>query len=578
MVAKKKVVAVADPVVIVDDLEIDNGRFEIVPLKQIRISKTNRKHFDQLKLTELAASIKDMGVAQPILIRPVTPTAEEPEIYEIVAGERRFRASIIAGAVTIPAMVRTLTDLQAAKIQILENLQREDPHELEEALGYQALMLSHGYNADQLADELKRSRSYIYSRLKLCALAEPLHKDFLDRKFSASTALLVARIPVPELQIRAMAEITKPNWNGDIPSFREAKNILQSRYMLDLDKATFDIKDAKLLASAGNCVKCPKRTGNQPEIFTDISENICTDPDCFNQKSAALNYRKIDQANKKGIPVIEGNDANKYAREEARAKGQVPLSNMGYTFDRIIKQYSNKSVGHLVNYYELPAPVCILVMTDGEVCELFKKEALQSLLEKFGYALSEEEQAEVELKESQKPQKDAYLKKQEEDQIKLERVEKENKFRYHLYRLVRAKAIVQHEEPMAIMLTAMTKIYLKEVSAPEGDLAEFYGTIPTTDEEAFEYLDNNQHKSLQFMLDMMVGNHIETNKWLIDEADEDDGFSALILFAKSVGIDADQVRKDFETPVDATPVKRPLITLKKPATAKVAEPETAGAE
>ena len=570
MVAKKKAVAVADPVIVVDELVMDKGRFEVIPLNLIRISKTNRKHFDQLKLTELAASIKDMGVAQPILIRPVTPTSEEPEIYEIVAGERRFRASIIAGAETIPAMVRVLTDLQAAKIQILENLQREDPHELEEALGYQALMLSHGYNADQLAGELKKSRSYIYGRLKLCALAEPLHKDFLDRKFSASTALLVARIPVPELQIRAMAEITKPNWNGDIPSFREAKNILQSRYMLDLDKATFDIKDAKLLASAGNCVKCPKRTGNQPEIFTDISENICTDPDCFDQKGAALNYRKIDSANKKGIPVIEGSDAAKYAREHARENGEVTLENNGWSFDRIKDSARNKRAADMISQSDMPTPVRVLVLQDGKVIELFKRETVQALLEKTGHAFTEEEEAALEHEGNRQPPSDAYLLKQEEDRILEQRVEKENKFRYHLYRIVREKALIEAGTPISIMLTAMAKNLLQDYRVPDVELKEFYPTLPpASDDDAFEYLEQNQDKALQFMLDIIVGNGIEANKWSIE--DQDDGFDQLVLFGKSVGIDAAQVRKDFENPVDATPVKRPLITLKKTAAVGISE-------
>ena len=574
MVAKKKVVAVADPVVIVDDLEIDNGRFEIVPLNLIRISKTNRKHFDQLKLTELAASIKDMGVAQPILIRPVTPTADEPQLYEIVAGERRFRASIIAGVETIPAMVRTLTDLQAAKIQILENLQREDPHELEEALGYQSLMLSHGYNADQLAEELKKSRSYIYGRLKLCALAEPLHKDFLDRKFSASTAVLIARIPVPELQIKATGEIMAPNHNGDPMSVRDAQRHLQNRYTLDLTKATFDIKDAKLLATAGNCVKCPKRTGNQPEIFTDMSANICTDPDCFNEKKAALDTRKINDANKKGIPVIEGEAAENYFGED-HDENEVTLSDMGYEFDRVNQSSRYVPVTNLIDKSNLPTPVRLLVMPNGKVVELFNKDAIQKLLEQSGNALTEEQENAAEQPKENQPPSDSYLQKLEQDRVIELRVEKENKFRYHLYRIVREKALIQADSSIAMILAALAKITLRSERSPDAELAEFYDVMPNTDEEGLEYLDKNQDKSLQFILDMLVGNVLEANKWSID--DEDNGIEPLLLLAKSIGIDADQVRKNFENPVDATPVKRPLITLKKPATVKVEEPETAGA-
>jgi ParB/RepB/Spo0J family partition protein len=117
MAKKKTPVITATPATEV----ADQGVFGIQQIAEIRISKTNRKRFNQQALEELAANIKEMGVAQPILIRSVLPTAEEPPPYEIVAGERRYRASIIAGATTIPAMCRNLTDLQAAKIQILEN-------------------------------------------------------------------------------------------------------------------------------------------------------------------------------------------------------------------------------------------------------------------------------------------------------------------------------------------------------------------------------------------------------------------------------------------------------------------------
>jgi ParB/RepB/Spo0J family partition protein len=560
MVAKKKpanapIIPKRENVIV-----IDQGKFEIVPLNLIRISKTNRKHFDQLKLTELAASIKDMGVAQPILIRPVTPTADEPEIYEIVAGERRFRASKIAEVTTIPAMIRNLTDLQAAKIQILENLQREDPHELEEALGYQALMLVHGYNADQLAEELKKSRTYIYNRLKLCALAEPLHKDFLDRKFSASTALLIARIPVPDLQLKAAKEITAPQYNGEPMSVRDAQRHLQNRYMLDLTKATFDIKDAKLLATAGNCVKCPKRTGNQPEIFTDMSANICTDPDCFNEKRAALDTRKINDANKKGIPVIDGEAAENYLDED-QDENEVTLNDMGYEFDRVNQSSRFEPVANLIDKSNLPTPVRLLVMPNGKLIELFNKDAIQKLLEQSGKALTEDQATAAEQSKENKPPSDLYLQKLEQDRVIELRVEKENKFRYHLYRIVREKALIQADSPIAMMLTALAKITLRVERSPDAELAEFYDVMPNSDDEGFEYLDKNQDKSLQFILDMLVGNILEANKWSID--DEDNGIEPLLLLAKSVGIDAEQARKDFENPVDATPFKRPLITLKK---------------
>ena len=547
---------------------IDQGEFAIIPLNKIRISDTNRKRFDPIKLNELAASIKEIGVAQPILVRPVYPTDYEPETYEIVAGERRFRASVIADMTAIPAMIRQLSDLQAAKIQILENLQREDPHPLEEAEGYENLMLCHGYTADLLVRELKKSRSYIYTRLKLCALAKDLRSEFLNNKFSSSVAVLIARIPVPELQIKAMKEITEPNYMGDIPSYRAAKEILQRRYMLDLDDALFDIKDSKLLASAGNCTNCPKRTGNQPEIFSDIDANICTDPDCFAQKNTALNHRKIADANKKGIPVIEGDDAKNYTKG-AQHNGEVKLSNMAWSFDRVNESSKNKSVRQLIDQSDLPTPACILVMPDGDVIELFNTATLQTLLEKAGHALTEEQEADAKEK-AEKPSAlptDAYLKKQEQDRILKERADHENEFRHHLYSQFRAKALLEPDAPINVMISALARVLIPEYSRPYEQLGSYYTNRLNTVADANTHIDQHPEQALQYAFDALIGNAIDAHMWTIDDRlDDNDAWSLLLKFSRAAGIDPESARAEFENPVDATPFKRPLISLKKPTT------------
>lgn len=304
--------AVADKAIVVDELVTNAGEFGYFNLGDIRISKTNRKRFSQAKLDELAASIRAKGVAQPILLRRVEPTAEEPQQYEIVAGERRFRASIIAGLLTIPAMLRTLTDVEALELQILENLQRDDPHPLEEAEGYERLMLERNYSVDQLADKLSKSRSYVYGRLKLCALTTTVREQFLDGKFEAATALLIARIPNPTLQVKAAKEVSAPEWHGGPMSYRAQRDLLRNRFMLDLKNAVFAIKDAALLADVGACIECPKRSGNQPEAFEgEKHENLCTDPDCFAEKTAAHSKKAKQKAEDRGHSVISGDEAKK---------------------------------------------------------------------------------------------------------------------------------------------------------------------------------------------------------------------------------------------------------------------------
>lgn len=149
-----------------------------IPLDRIVPSKTNpRKTFPAESLAELAESIKKLGVLQPILLRPAPGAPLDPEpFYEIVAGERRFRASKLAGMTTIPATVRDISDMEMLELQIIENLQREDLHPLEEAESYEALLEQHkedpDYTVDHVAATLGKSRAYIYARMKLCALRQ----------------------------------------------------------------------------------------------------------------------------------------------------------------------------------------------------------------------------------------------------------------------------------------------------------------------------------------------------------------------------------------------------------------------
>ena len=165
--------------------------FQETALALLAPSPTNpRKHFAELE--GLAESIKAQGVMQPILIRPWPDDNPTPEgrdrrpAYEIVAGERRYRASLLAGLDTIPTLVRPLTTRQVLEAQIVENLQRRDVTELEEAEGYQLMMRDHGYSADELADKVGKSRAYIYARLKLTALCAEARQFYRDGKLDAS--------------------------------------------------------------------------------------------------------------------------------------------------------------------------------------------------------------------------------------------------------------------------------------------------------------------------------------------------------------------------------------------------------
>lgn len=290
--------------------------FELIKLTQLHPSPTNPRHsFAEDKLQELAATIADHGVIEPIVVRP-WPDGQQQESawrgkevkYEIVSGERRFRASRIAGAETIPALIRHLTDNQVLEIQVIENLQREEVHPIEEAEGYQILMQRTKCSAEELAAKVGKSKAYIYARLKLTALCDAAREAFREDKLSASTALLIARIPGKKLQEDALEAIT--DGYGDEPfSYRDAQNHIQQYFMLRLREAPFDL-DWEDLPRITSCAACPRRSGNQPELFADIeSADVCTDPPCFNKKREAWAEQKRSQAEQLGVEVITGKSA-----------------------------------------------------------------------------------------------------------------------------------------------------------------------------------------------------------------------------------------------------------------------------
>ena len=133
-----------------------------------------RTRMDEGALYELAESIKVQGVMQPILVRPLAQTGSEPQRYEIIAGERRFRASKLAGLTQVPVLVRDVPDEAAAAMALIENIQREDLNPLEEAQGLQRLVKEFGLTHEEAAQSVGRSRSAASNLLRLLNLAEPV--------------------------------------------------------------------------------------------------------------------------------------------------------------------------------------------------------------------------------------------------------------------------------------------------------------------------------------------------------------------------------------------------------------------
>lgn len=161
-----------------------------------------RTEFDPEALAELTESIRVHGVLQPILVRPFIAGG-----YQIVAGERRYRASLQAGLSEIPVIIRELDDKETMEIALIENLQRKDLTPVEEALGYDSLMKNHDFTQEQVAESVGKSRSAVANSLRLLSLPKPVLDLMSDGKLSAGHARALVSIEDEETAIKIANEI-----------------------------------------------------------------------------------------------------------------------------------------------------------------------------------------------------------------------------------------------------------------------------------------------------------------------------------------------------------------------------------
>ena len=173
-----------------------------IDMNDIQPDRTQpRQTFDEESLNELADSIRENGILQPILVRPVSETA-----YKIVAGERRFRAARKAGLKTIPCIVRNLTDKEASLFALVENLQREDLNPVEEALGYKRLMDENGYTQEEVAKKVGKSRPVIANSIRLLGLPEDALNLLKNGKITAGHAKAILSIDNDPAKMSAAAK------------------------------------------------------------------------------------------------------------------------------------------------------------------------------------------------------------------------------------------------------------------------------------------------------------------------------------------------------------------------------------
>ena len=175
--------------------------------RTVRISKVEpnrsqpRKKFDEDALIELSESIKQYGVLQPLLV------SDKKDYYEIIAGERRWRAAKMAGLKEIPVIVKEFSDEEVVEISLIENIQREDLNPIEEAQAYKRLLEEFSLKQDEIADKVSKSRTAVTNSLRLLKLDEKVQQMLTDDMISAGHARALLALPTGELQVKTAQKI-----------------------------------------------------------------------------------------------------------------------------------------------------------------------------------------------------------------------------------------------------------------------------------------------------------------------------------------------------------------------------------
>ena len=261
----------------VPDMSILTGAERVavrkIPLHQIGANPDQpRKTFSDNELAELATSIRERGVIQPILLRAVTG---QPYMYEIVAGERRFRASKLAGLSEIPAIIKTISNENAMEIALIENVQRENLNPIEEANAYKNLMQKCGYDLADVVRLIGKSESYIRNAIRLTELPESVQQMVKDGDISASHARAIVVAENPE---KLAQEIKNKNLSVEQTGalVRTTKRSEKSRTYVShtIDSDTLKSMENGIKTAMGAPAKIVERRGGAGQIVLKFSSRL----------------------------------------------------------------------------------------------------------------------------------------------------------------------------------------------------------------------------------------------------------------------------------------------------------------
>lgn len=274
---------------------------QTVKLSELHPSKTNpRKHFPETELKELQASITENGLQQALIVR------KNSKGFEIVDGERRYRALKALGHESVMIELRELTDAEVLEYQLMTFLHRKDITPLEEANAYSELSTK-GMSPEQIAAKVGKPVHHIVRILRLLKLIPEAKKKYEEGKLPIGHAMEICRLQ-PQDQERAVKYIFDFDHLGmsDVVSISHLKDFIEDEIHLDLRKISFSKTDPKLVEKAGACTHCVKRTGFNVGLFPDIQQaDTCTDPKCFKEKVEAHIAQEKARLKEKKEKVVE---------------------------------------------------------------------------------------------------------------------------------------------------------------------------------------------------------------------------------------------------------------------------------
>lgn len=281
-----------------------------IPIADLVMSENYRKVFDKKSIDELAESLKEQGMLQPMLARPITEGKQKGK-YEVVFGMRRLLAAQKAALKDAPCQVAELSDDEVLQYQMIENSQRENPHPMDEAVAIQQLITKNPI--EKVSTILGKTVGYLTKRLALTNLIKEAQTLFLKGGIEYPQAMIIAKLQ-PAEQLKVLEQANDDSYQaiiehkyGPIMSAPALIKWIDRNIMCSMGDAPFSLTDADLVPECGACVVCPKRTKTNPNLFDDMGKNdMCTDPVCYNKKiQANIKQKKVQMKEKHG-EVLSG--------------------------------------------------------------------------------------------------------------------------------------------------------------------------------------------------------------------------------------------------------------------------------